>query len=220
MTYQPTSSSSTVSIDMNTNVLKYITARNPLTEGDKTRSKFHTASGSTIEAQLPEAAPLVFPILASATPTDKASAFKRSGAFMSDYRDRRARAQFQGNNPDSKLNLNTEQPEKFASIFSDPSHPINKGGSLNVLTGGYLYKGVKKLRDSGMAPVLPMKVTRQAGKEGTGVGGTSGQTIKRIIGENVIYLMVLNMPSDEKLREAAMFQKHANEAMSRGESWQ
>jgi hypothetical protein len=100
---------------------------------------------------------------------------------VSPNQDRRARAEFQHNNPDSRLNIGPK--EGFSSIFADPNHPINKGGSLNVLTGGYPYKGTQKLRQNGAGAVLPFKVSRQAGKDGGGVGGTRGRTIKRLIGE-------------------------------------
>ena len=177
MTYKPEASASSIPMDLNENILRSVFARNG---GD--RSKFRSASGKTHgEAELPESAPLVFPALEAATPEQKKNVLKRAGAFVSDYQDRRARAQFEYNNPDSRLN--TGPKEKFSSIFADPNHPIHKGGSLNVLTGGYLYKGAQKLRESGAGAVLPMRVSRQAGKDGGGVGGTRGRTVKRLIGE-------------------------------------
>ncbi|EXJ77121.1 hypothetical protein A1O3_10279 [Capronia epimyces CBS 606.96] len=207
MTYKPTSSESVVGVDMKQSVASSIMSRN-----SGQRTKFRTASGKTYgDAELPECAPLVFPALDAANPEQKQNAFKRAGAFMSDYRDRRARAQFEHNNPDSRLNILPQ--EKFSSIFADPNHPINKGGSLNVITGGYLYKGAKALRDGGAGNALPFKLGRQAGKEGTGVGGTSGQFVKRIIGENVLYLMVVNMPTEEEMRQAARLEERAR-AMS------
>jgi hypothetical protein len=86
------------------------------------------------------------------------------------------------NNPESRLNAGQEEP-KFASIFSDPNHTINQGGALNILTGGYLHKGAKKLQQSGHGSAIPFRVARQAGKEGTGVGGGNKSPIKRLIDE-------------------------------------
>jgi hypothetical protein len=177
MTYKPGSSDASVPLDINTNIVKSVFARQG---GD--RSQFRTASGKTHgEIELPESAPLIFPALEAADPEQKKNAFKRAAAFVSDYQDRRAKAQFEYNNPGSALNLGPK--EEFSSIFADPNHPINKGGSLNVITGGYLYKGAQKLRESGKGAAIPFKLSRQAGKDGEGVGGTRGRAIKRLIGE-------------------------------------
>lgn len=194
MTYKPTSAEPAIDFDVNQNIISSVVSR----DGGK-RSKFRTASGKTHgEAELPECAPLIFPSLEAANPEQKKSAFKRAHTFIGDYGDRRARAQFQHNNPDSHLNALPE--EKFSSIFANPNHPIHKGGPLNTLTGGYLYKGAKTLRDSGGS--LPTLLSKQAGKEGTGVGGDKGRGLKRLLAEDVLYLMVVNMPSEEEMRAA------------------
>lgn len=178
MTYKPDTSAASVQIDPATNMIKAVYARN-----NADRSKFRSASGKTQgEAQLPESAPLIFPALEAADPEKKKNAFKRAGAFVGDYQDRKARAQFMKNHPESKLNAGLDEP-KFASIFSDPNHAINQGGALNILTGGYLHKGAKKLQQGGYGSAVPFKVARQAGKEGTGVGGSNKSPIKRLIGE-------------------------------------
>jgi len=179
MTYKPNSDDADLTVDVNTNVLKSVYARNG---GD--RSKFRTASGKTHgDAELPESAPLIFPALEAADPERKKNAFKRAGAFIGDYQDRKARAQFEYNNPNSSLNVGPK-PE-FSSIFADPNHPIHKGGPLNLLTGGYLKKGRQKItenRGSSTTTVLPIRTRRQAGRNGGGVGGTKNG-IKRLIGE-------------------------------------
>jgi hypothetical protein len=38
-------------------------------------------------------------------------------------------------NPDSILNMGQQMPQ-FSSRFADPNHAVNKGGPLEVLTGG------------------------------------------------------------------------------------
>ncbi|KAJ9615277.1 hypothetical protein H2200_001352 [Cladophialophora chaetospira] len=205
MTYKSTSGESSVTIDMKTNIISSITSRD-----SGLRSKFRTASGKTYgDAQLPECAPLIFPALDAATTEQRQNAFRRASAFLGDYRDRRARAQFQHNNPESALNVLPK--EEFSSIFADPNHPINRGGSLNAITGGYLFKGAMALRDKGAGNVIPFKLGRQAGKEGTGVGGASGHAVKRVIGESVLYLMVVNMPTDEEMKSAVELEKIARE---------
>ena len=44
------------------------------------------------------------------------------------------RAEQEAQNPDSRLNVLPRQ--KFSSRYADPSHAVNKGGPLAVLTGG------------------------------------------------------------------------------------
>ncbi|KAF2815289.1 uncharacterized protein BDZ99DRAFT_372928, partial [Mytilinidion resinicola] len=132
MTFKPTSDASNVDVDISANILKSVYARN-----GGGRKKVRSASGKSVgEAQMPECCPLVFPTLDApgTTEAQKQGAFKRAGAFVSDYKDRKARAQFRYNNPDSTLNVLPQ--ERFASVFSDPNHPMHKGGPLNTLTGG------------------------------------------------------------------------------------
>jgi hypothetical protein len=38
-------------------------------------------------------------------------------------------------NPDSTLNMGQQMPQ-FSSRFADPNHAVNRGGPLEVLTGG------------------------------------------------------------------------------------
>ncbi|KAI9735710.1 MAG: hypothetical protein M1818_006318 [Claussenomyces sp. TS43310] len=204
MTYAPSTSSADVPVDMNANILSSVAGRD-----SGQRSKFRSASGKAHEAELPESAPLIFPSLEATTPAQKKGAFKRAGAFVSDYHDRRAQAQFEYNNPDSALNV--EPKKEFSSIFADPNHAIHKGGPLNTLSGGYLYKGAKKMKEKGWGAGVPLKLNIQAGKDGGGVGGHKNP-IKRVIGENVLYLMVVNMPSEAELKAAAEWAELAQQS--------
>jgi hypothetical protein len=77
MTYKPNSDDADLTVDVNTNILKSVYARNG---GD--RSKFRTASGKTHgDAELPESAPLIFPALEAADPEQKKNAFKACWSF-------------------------------------------------------------------------------------------------------------------------------------------
>lgn len=215
MTFRPTSEESNVDVDINANILKSVYVRN-----GGGRKKIRSASGKSVgEAEMPECCPLVFPTLdaPSTTEAQKKSAFKRAGAFVADYKDRKARAQFQYNNPDSTLNVLPQ--EKFASCFSDPNHPMHKGGPLNTLTGGALYKGKQMLNNKGMGAALPLKMRIQGGHDGGGVGGTRGRAIKRVIGEDVLYLMIVNMPSDEELAEVASMEQQMRESQQAQHVW-
>jgi hypothetical protein len=66
---------------------------------------------------------------------EKQAAYKRSGKYVSEYMDRRARAKWAGENPDSTL-ANASGKEKFYSRYADPNHPASSGDPLALLTGG------------------------------------------------------------------------------------
>ena len=90
MTYKPGSSDASSLVDVNTHITDSVAAR----QGGG-RSNFRTASGKTHgEAEMPDAAALVFPKLQAAGDEEKRNAFKRAIDFSRDYGDRRAQATF------------------------------------------------------------------------------------------------------------------------------
>lgn len=91
MTYDPASPNAFAMVDISTVELKAVAVQ----EGGGTHNKFQVASGTTHgEAQMPETVPLVFPYLDAAGDEQKQNAFKKAGAFLNDYGDRRAQAKF------------------------------------------------------------------------------------------------------------------------------
>ena len=87
------------------------------------------------EAEMPEAAPLIFPAL-EAAPDQKKSAWSKGSDFVADYYDKRARAKYGAENPNSALHVTGE--EQFASRYSDPNSTANTGGILGLVSGGHL----------------------------------------------------------------------------------
>ncbi|KAK8085910.1 hypothetical protein PG994_000884 [Apiospora phragmitis] len=85
--------------------------------------------------------PLVFPTLdelvdsGDAGEAKKQSAIKRGGNFAGQYMDKRARATWAGENPDSSM-ANATGQEQFASRYADPNHPASSGDPIALLTGG------------------------------------------------------------------------------------
>jgi hypothetical protein len=107
----------------------------------KPRHKFESSSGAS-SFEWPETAPLVFPALDELTDAkddgNKAnmmSTVKRSGKFVGEYMDKRARAKWAGENPDSNM-ANATGKEKFSSRYADPNHPASSGDPIALLTGG------------------------------------------------------------------------------------
>jgi len=152
---------------------------------------------------MPEAAPLVFPLLRAASEKEKKNAFKRAANFAADYSDRRARATFEVKNPDvAQLNVATQK--EFASRWADPNHPVNQGGLVTVLTGGAISPGAcrQQRRDYRNARRGRPSVIERREQLAGGPGGVLGAA-KRKLHEDGLYLMIVNMPSEEELRTAA-----------------
>lgn len=100
---------------------------------DKSRKFFESSSGAS-SFEWPQTAPLVFPVLDDLS-GEKQAAIKRSGKFVGDYIDKRARAKWAGENPDSAL-ANSTGKEAFTSRYADPNHPASSGDPIALLTGG------------------------------------------------------------------------------------
>lgn len=97
MTYDPHSSASHERIDMSQTVSHYLTP-DASNFKNKTRN-LRLSSGKTQgEMEMPEAAPLIFPMLddtlAKGSEGKQQNAIKKSGKFFADYYDRRAQAQY------------------------------------------------------------------------------------------------------------------------------
>ncbi|KAM0177352.1 hypothetical protein ACHAPC_008830 [Botrytis cinerea] len=256
LTWNPDDGSHTSMVDMTSTISKSI---DPQTGESKTRNKFHTSSGNTYgDFEFPEAAPLVFPAL-DATLANTGSEeeeklkekLKRKGNFVSDYMDRRARAQYAAHNPNSFLS--TGPKEKFTSRYADPNHPASSGNPWSLITGGKfnppMGKDLVAARMGGggfggrggglggLGAVFGSERSelgrRQAQSDGRigrqrggneeqqqhrnnprgmnsfgGLGGFGGPDIitkgvKKILGNNILYLVVVNMPSDEEIATAS-----------------
>lgn len=116
--------------------------------GPSWKHRLQSSSG-TSSFEFPETAPLVFPALdtlSQATSENDDSAapeasqkqenvLKRGGAFLADYQDRRAVAEWAGANPDSTI-ANAAPKAEFRSRYSDPNHPASSGDPLAFVTGG------------------------------------------------------------------------------------
>jgi hypothetical protein len=174
-----------------------------------------TAGKSKGELELPEAAPLIYPGLEEAI--EKDNVFKGSSKFVAGYMDRRSAAIYVSylgleldrsklivrkayQHPSSKLNV--PQEKKFASRYSDPNHPASSGSISALLTGGAvdLSKGKRerrhRIRDKrrqrrGLAPLTEEEKRRPK------------QTlIGRLLTQDVLYMMIVNMPSQEEMNHA------------------
>ncbi|KAM0310988.1 hypothetical protein ACHAO8_007604 [Botrytis cinerea] len=249
LTWNPDDGSHTSMVDMTSTISKSI---DPQTGESKTRNKFHTSSGNTYgDFEFPEAAPLVFPAL-DATLANTGSEeeeklkekLKRKGNFVSDYMDRRARAQYAAHNPNSFLS--TGPKEKFTSRYADPNHPASSGNPWSLITGGKFNPPMGKdlvaarMGGGGFGGLgavfgserseLGRRQAQSDGRIGRQRGGNEEQQqhrnnprgmnsfgglgrfggpdiitkgVKKILGNNILYLVVVNMPSDEEIATAS-----------------
>ena len=148
---------------------------------------------SHTELEIPQAAPLIFPSLDAVaenenpeTPAKKENAFKKSTHFVGDYMDHRAQAEYNADNPNSSLSVPQEKP--FASRFADPNHPASNGSLISLVTGG---KVVRQPRLRGKGPIG--RIRKATGTD---------KPIRKMLRQNVLYLMIVNMPTEEEMAEA------------------
>lgn len=129
MTWQPNHNGdvlTTAGFDMESSIVK-------ASDSSKSRPFYESSSGAS-NFEWPQTAPLIFPTLDN-LPDEKQSAYKRSGKFVDDYLDKRARAKWAGDNADSEL-ANATGKETFSSRYADPNHPASSGDPVALLTGG------------------------------------------------------------------------------------
>ncbi|KAF9771296.1 hypothetical protein IL306_011075 [Fusarium sp. DS 682] len=175
-------------------------------------NKFKTSSGKTYgDFALPEAAPLIFPTLdvLAETESEQSRSLKQSlgekRSYIQDYYDKRAQAQFALNRPDNLL-ANQQEAPKFSSRYADPSHPSNNGSLISLLTGGYvdptkLRRGFRGQTSEAHNQERPGGA--RADRPGLPLPYKPVQaTRKFLFNKDVLYLLVVNMPTEDELREA------------------
>ncbi|KUJ17980.1 uncharacterized protein LY89DRAFT_683942 [Mollisia scopiformis] len=207
MTYKPESTSSHSRVDITQTISSSMTPA--ASKNRQTLKNMRLSSGKTYgELELPEAAPLIFPALEdladdnSQNAEKKKSAMKSSQKFVADYFDRRAQAKYIAENPNSKLAISPgdENGQKFSSRYADPNHPANSGSLISLLTGGHVNPKARKQQrriDRRMYKAYRRgeEITPQTGKKRDGL-------VKKILKKDVLYLMIVNLPSDEELQAA------------------
>jgi len=201
MTYKPEDSATHESVDITQAINKYLI---PASGVKQTMKNLRKSSGKTYgEMEMPEAAPLIFPALdaladsTTAEGVQKKTKLKNSQKFVADYFDRRAQAKYAAENPESSLA--TAQETKFASRYSDPNHPANSGSIIDLLTGGAL--NVKALKQGMVGNRRIHRVLR-----GQDINPRTGQRrgrneglVKRMLKKDVLYMMIVNLPSEVEL---------------------
>jgi hypothetical protein len=86
---------------------------------------------------------------------------------------------------------------QFKSRYSDPNHPANSGSIISLVTGGYVNPFERRDRRRYERRQMREKLTGIPARK-PGEGGY----IKRALTEDVAYLLIVNMPSEEELAMA------------------
>ena len=205
MTYKPQSSDAITDVKPSSDVASSVAARNEGHGGSLNRSSGKTHG----ELALPESAPLVFPHFDALSEEQKEGKLKQAGSFLNDYNDRRARARFvlfpalcealraktndvsqDMDHPDSKLSV---PGTDFATTYGDPNSPAVNGGVMGLVTAG-------------KRPGIRYRLQNRRGKSGE----KKPKGSKRMMQQNVYYLMIVNMPSQAELDEATRAQNRVD----------
>ncbi|MCJ1354416.1 MAG: hypothetical protein MMC33_004404 [Icmadophila ericetorum] len=179
--------------------------------------RLRIASGETHgEAELPvNCAPLIFPALDAVADAATKEAGNESVAgnikdksksaskFVSNYFDRRAQAVYAFENPDSTLTAQMAPvAPQFKSRFADPNNAVNTH-LFTLITGGRY-----KAEPLGARRRWEKAQRKAAEKRAQGI---KEKPAKRLLQENVLYLMVVNMPTEQELEKARKKMEEAKE---------
>ncbi|KAK4064434.1 hypothetical protein Trihar35433_7951 [Trichoderma harzianum] len=181
------------------------------------------ASHGTTNFEWPESAPLVFPTLDKLSDSAEGrqaveeagkkepNGMKRSMIFAMEYMDKRSQAQWANMHPESRLAQLNVKPE-FHSRYADPNHPASSGSLLALLTGGAIGGGVSDRKQARRDRKAARRDRRSQRREQRGptilntVGpGALIRGIRKIMHEDVLYLMIANLPSAEEMAAAQQF---------------
>jgi hypothetical protein len=169
------------------------------------------ASGKTKASEMPlEIALLTYPGLEDMIQSPQVQRdenFKarimRNKDFVADYFDRRARAEYAGNNPESALSKTSDNPE-FQTRFADPNHPCNNGHLVSLVTGGKVV-AQKRGRQNRLRIVGDdgkLKPKEKVEHQIRGPISLVSHGVRKVFTPNILYLTIVNLPSEEELREA------------------
>ncbi|PLN85050.1 hypothetical protein BDW42DRAFT_191133 [Aspergillus taichungensis] len=212
MTYNPDSSSASVTVDLDTaaTISTAVTSQETVGLLQKYKQRFKPSDGKACE--IPECAPLIFPGLDELQREDSNFAHAQPQGrkeFIANYLDKRAQAAFAMDNPDSTLSQGP--PPTFTSRYADPSHPASSGSLISLVTGGHITdddirrggRGRRLLEDrrrqqTGRLGLLP----RREDRGGVAPVGGILTGVRKVLQTGVLYLMVVNMPSGEEMAAA------------------
>ncbi|KAH8808790.1 hypothetical protein F5884DRAFT_382191 [Xylogone sp. PMI_703] len=235
MTWNPESDATETSVNLTTTISTAIDEHDTSPTGmSKLKHNLQRSSGNTYgEVDFPETAPLIFPGLdklqehTSEEAKSKREKLKRTKKFVSEYYDRRAQAEYAGQNLNSALSKSPKP--SFSSRFADPNHASNSGNLLSLVTGGrinlpslpeliragrgggYDYRSNTAYdRFGGFNRGFPVgRNSQQGGSSPFPGGGLQAVAalnpilgVKKLLTSKVLYLLIVNLPSEDEVAAA------------------
>ncbi|KAJ5368945.1 uncharacterized protein N7496_008705 [Penicillium cataractarum] len=213
-------------LDINQTVAKYSNSDPEMSKLKKGLKDIRLTSGQTrTQIELPEAAELIFPDLdrvaeealeadGKGKETGTRDKFKNAGTWVQDYLDRRGQAFYEAEHQGSSLAVPSSDRKSMASRYNDPNHPANSGSLISLITGGAVnpaarrqarreakhdrraakreYKDARRVA-RGRAPRGPRRVKRR---------GQRKTILKKILRQDVLYLLIVNLPSQEEVQQS------------------
>ncbi|KAJ5925416.1 hypothetical protein N7454_008055 [Penicillium verhagenii] len=185
----------------------------------KTRMKgYRLQSGETRgQMQLPESAPLIYPRIDRAAQRvregkEAKGAFASSRSWASEYIDRRRQIEFEEDHKGSALAVTEENRKPYTSRYNDPNHPVNSGNLISTLTGGKINPKHKPSLFERAGSAIKERDDRKRALQGLPPSETFKEKMARkkkergnkykLLREDVLYLMIVNMPTPQELEEA------------------
>jgi hypothetical protein len=179
------------------------------------------SSGTTTEAQVPECAPLIHPALDIALTSSAVSAngtiLKQNSSIVNDYLDRRSQTQFATKYPNSKLtaSMPEQKPNAYVNRYANPDHPVNNGSIFALLTGGTfdpigqgrVQRAESKAKRKGEEPLTEQErhdalMGRKVRGRVTGTPSKSIPLLGKMVKQDVLYLVVVNLPTAAEVSAA------------------
>ncbi|KAE8332487.1 hypothetical protein BDV39DRAFT_200105 [Aspergillus sergii] len=207
-------------LDINETVEKYSNPDPNMSKFKKGLKNVRLVSGKTHgELELPEAAALLYPHLdraaaeAAQGETGMRDKLKYAGEWVNDYLDRRAHAHCEAQHPGTALAVPSDKRKPLKSRFNDPKHPANSGSLISLLTGGHVpVPGIDKMLDMTLEQSGIKRLVRGQPAGHPPNAGLSQSSIERVINkklhEDVLYLLIVNLPSKEEVQESVTQLEH------------
>lgn len=96
----------------------------------------------------------------------------------------------------------TEQ-KPLKSRFNDPTHPANSGSLISLVTGGAIaVPGVDTLVGQGRRMAVNLVQGKKLTENREPIDGPAMTIFKNLIEQDVLYLMVVNLPTERELRDS------------------
>ncbi|ODM23023.1 hypothetical protein SI65_00612 [Aspergillus cristatus] len=132
--------------------------------------------------------------------------FKGAGNWVNDYMDRRAAVFYEAKHPGTPLVQPAEQRKPMKTRFNDPNHPANSGSITSLVTGGHVpVPGKNKLhkkRNEKLGVNSLLRRSVDPSRDGRLISGAGRQFVKKKLQKDVLYLLIVNLPTAAEEREA------------------